>query len=117
MIDVKNLTLSFGGRDLLKAISFQLGDKDKICLAGPNGSGKTTLLKLLCGEMQADGGAIVRSKSVKIGYLRQHLGSDGGATVYEAALEAFGETLAHSRELNALHAALEIREPTEADIE
>ena len=56
MIDVQNLSLSFGDRQLLKEISFQLGDDEKICLAGPNGSGKTTLLRILCGEMRPDGG-------------------------------------------------------------
>ena len=116
MIDVRNLTLTFGDRYLFDGLSFQLGDKDKICLAGPNGSGKTTLLKVLCGEQQVDGGQIIRSASVKIGYLRQHLGEDGGATVYEAALQAFGEALAKAKELDALHTILGEREATEAEL-
>ncbi len=116
MIDVRNLVLSFGDRYLFNDLSFQLGDKDKICLAGPNGSGKTTLLRLLCGEMQADGGAIIRSNSVSIGYLRQHLGEDHGATVYEAAHQAFSDALEKSKELDALHIMLGVREATEAEL-
>ena len=116
MIDVRNLGLSFGDRYLFKELSFQLGDKEKICLAGPNGSGKTTLLKVLCGEQQTDAGQIIRSNSVKIGYLRQHLGEDQGATVYESALQAFGEALAFAKELDGLHAILGEREATEAEL-
>ncbi len=116
MIDVRNLSLSFGDRYLFKELSFQLGDKEKICLAGPNGSGKTTLLKVLCGEQQTDAGQIIRSNSVKIGYLRQHLGEDKGATVYEAALQAFSEALDFAKELDGLHAILGEREATEAEL-
>ena len=115
MIDVRNLTLTFGDRYLFKELSFQLGDKEKICLAGPNGSGKTTLLKILCGEQQIDGGQIIRSSSVKIGFLRQHLGEDGEHTVYTAALQAFSEALEYSKELDGLHAILGEREATEAE--
>ena len=97
MIDVRDLHLSFGDRPIFDGISFQLGDKEKICLAGPNGSGKTTLLRLLSGEMKGDGGEIIRSRSVKVGYLKQHLGEDGGATVYIAALQAFSEALAYAK--------------------
>ncbi|MDB5102644.1 MAG: transporter [Fibrobacteres bacterium] len=115
MIDVRNLTLTFGDRYLFKELSFQLGDKEKICLAGPNGSGKTTLLKILCGEQQVDGGQIIRSSSVKIGFLRQHLGEDGDHTVYTAALQAFSEALDFSKELDGLHAILGEREATESE--
>src|SRR5882672_964885 len=112
MIDVRNPTLTFGDRYLFKELSFQLGDKEKICLAGPNGSGKTTLLKVMCGEQQTDAGQIIRSSSVKIGYLRQHLGEDHGATVYESALQAFSEALGKAKELDALHMILSERATT-----
>ena len=116
MIDVRNLHLSFGDRPIFDGIGFQLGDKDKICLAGPNGSGKTTLLKLLAGEIRPDGGEIIRSRSVKVGYLRQHLGEDAGATVYEAALQAFSEALGYAKELDVLHAILGERTPTDGEL-
>src|SRR4051812_33494594 len=116
MIDVRNFTLTFGDRYLFKELSFQLGDKEKICLAGPNGSGKTTLLKGLCGKQQTDGGQIIRSSSVKIGYLRQHLGEDGDHTVYTAALQAFAEALDKAKELDGLHTILGEREATDAEL-
>ncbi len=117
MIDVRNLHLSFGDRPIFDGISFQLGDKEKICLAGPNGSGKTTLLKVLSGEMRGDGGEIIRSRSVKVGYLKQHLGESAGATVFEAALQAFSEGLNYAKELEGLHTILGERTPTDAELD
>jgi ABC transport system ATP-binding/permease protein len=71
MIDVRSLQLAFGARDLFKDLSFQLGDRDRLCLAGRNGTGKTTLLKVMAGEIQPDGGQIIRSSDVRIGFLRK----------------------------------------------
>ena len=52
MISVNNLTLSFGGFDLFKGISFQLNSDERVGLVGKNGAGKTTLLRLIAGELQ-----------------------------------------------------------------
>ena len=117
MIDVQKLDLSFGDRQLLDGISFQLGDTEKICLAGPNGCGKTTLLRILCGEMRPDAGTIIRSKTVKIGYLRQHLGDDKGLTVYQTALEAYEEALRSHDELEALRDRVGDNHATDAELD
>lgn len=50
MISVDNLTVSFGGQDLFKEISFLINPKDRIGLVGKNGAGKSTMLKVLVGE-------------------------------------------------------------------
>ena len=50
MISVDNLTVSFGGWDLFKDISFLINPKDRIGLVGKNGAGKSTMLKVLTGE-------------------------------------------------------------------
>lgn len=110
MIDVRELGLGFGARDLFKGLSFQLGDRDRLCLAGRNGTGKTTLLKVLCGEIQPDSGQVIRSSDVRIGFLRQHPENMVGATAYEAALHAFAPVLAQAQELEALHEAMGHRE-------
>ena len=51
MLNLTNITVSFGGRDLYKDISFQINPKDKIGIAGKNGAGKSTMLKLIVGEL------------------------------------------------------------------
>ena len=39
MLNLSNISVSFGGRDLYKNISFQINNKDKIGVVGKNGAG------------------------------------------------------------------------------
>jgi lipopolysaccharide transport system ATP-binding protein len=47
VIQLSDLTKSFGDRTLLDHVTWQIGDGDRVGLCGPNGAGKTTLLKIL----------------------------------------------------------------------
>ncbi|MEM7381721.1 MAG: ATP-binding cassette domain-containing protein, partial [Bacteroidota bacterium] len=47
MLNVHNLSVSFGGENLFKEISFRLKPGDRVGLIGKNGAGKSTLLNLL----------------------------------------------------------------------
>ena len=58
MISVDNLTVSFGGQDLFKEISFLINPKDRIGLVGKNGAGKSTLLRTIAGLEPIQGGTI-----------------------------------------------------------
>ena len=73
MIDIKNLTLSFGEKVIFKNLSLRIADNARIGLVGANGAGKTTLLRVLMNEAEFDGGAIERSKNLTSGYLPQDL--------------------------------------------
>ncbi len=61
------------GRLLLSDVSFRVGDGAKVALVGANGAGKTTLMRLVAGDLEPDGGSIVRSGSV--GVMRQFIGN------------------------------------------
>ena len=50
VLQVDNLTISYGNRILVRDISFELAPGEVVLLAGPNGTGKTTLLKILAEE-------------------------------------------------------------------
>jgi ABC-type glutathione transport system ATPase component len=63
---------SFKGSDVLKDINWEVKKGERVGLVGWNGAGKTTQLKLITGEMEPDGGAIVRAKAnMKIAFLTQ----------------------------------------------
>ncbi|HET8940906.1 MAG TPA: ATP-binding cassette domain-containing protein [Rudaea sp.] len=57
---------------LLRNFSTTILRGDRVGVIGPNGSGKSTLLKLLLGELQPQGGEIVRGTSLQIAYFDQH---------------------------------------------
>ena len=89
MIQLSDLTKSFGDRTLLDHVTWQIGDGERVGLCGPNGAGKTTLLKMLAGLDEADSGAIIRPSTLTIGYLPQDGLSHSGRTVFEEASSAF----------------------------
>lgn len=59
MLEVKNLSKSFNGRQILKDISFTLKDGDILTIVGPSGAGKTTLLRIIAGLETKDSGQIL----------------------------------------------------------
>ncbi len=73
MLQIFNLSKSFGERVLLKDASFSLVEGDKLGLVGRNGTGKSTLFKMILGEESYDGGEIRTPRNYRIGYLSQHL--------------------------------------------
>ena len=89
MIQLSDLTKSFGDRTLLDHVTWQIGDGDRVGLCGPNGAGKTTLLKMLAGIDEPDSGGIVTPSDLTIGYLPQDGLTHSGRTVFEEASSAF----------------------------
>jgi branched-chain amino acid transport system ATP-binding protein len=59
LLDVRNMTMHFGGVHALSDVSFQVRDGEFLCLIGPNGAGKTTMLKAIVGAIAPQQGRIV----------------------------------------------------------
>ncbi len=55
MLEVKDLCCGYGGRDVVRGVSFGLAQGEKLCVLGPNGSGKTTLLRAVAGLLPRRG--------------------------------------------------------------
>ncbi len=89
MIQLSDLTKSFGDRILFDHVTWQIGDGERVGLCGPNGAGKTTLLKMLGGLEESDSGAVVKPAGLSIGYLPQDGLTHSGRTVFEEASSAF----------------------------
>ena len=81
---VNNLSASYGKREILTHLSFEVKDSQTIGILGANGSGKTTLLKAICGILPHTGtctleGELLEKKSPKklaklCGYIPQRSG-------------------------------------------
>ncbi len=86
LIRAEGISKSFGPKDVLKNVTINVDDNDRIGLVGPNGAGKTTLLKMLMGEVRPDSGDLsVRTN--KIVHLSQFPSFDDDTTVNEALLD------------------------------
>ena len=59
MLDVKNLSISFGGLKAVDDFSITIEKGQLYGLIGPNGAGKTTIFNLLTGAYKPDGGRIL----------------------------------------------------------
>ncbi|MFR0589552.1 ABC transporter ATP-binding protein [Bifidobacterium apri] len=59
MLDIKNLSVSYGAIDAVKGISLHVDDGEIVSLIGANGAGKTTTLHTITGLVQAKSGSIV----------------------------------------------------------
>jgi len=89
VIQLSDLSKSFGDRTLIDHVTWQISDGDRVGLCGPNGAGKTTLLKMLAGLDDPDSGAVVKPADLTIGYLPQDGLTHTGRTVFEEASSAF----------------------------
>jgi ATP-binding cassette, subfamily F, member 3 len=89
VIQLTELTKSFGDRTLFDRVTWQIGDGDRVGLCGPNGAGKTTLLKILADMDEPDSGAVAKPADLTIGYLPQDGLTHQGRTVFEEASSAF----------------------------
>ncbi|MEM9142691.1 MAG: ABC-F family ATP-binding cassette domain-containing protein [Bacteroidota bacterium] len=115
MLNVHNLSVSFGGTYLFQEVSFRLNGGDRVGLIGKNGAGKSTLLKLLNKEMPLDSGTIAMEKQVKIGFLKQDIDFEKGRTVTEEAYQAFAEIRALENRLEEINGQLAERTDYESE--
>lgn len=90
MINIGNLTLSFGGKVLFEDVTLFIDKKDKLGLVGRNGAGKSSLFKLILGDHSAEGDLSIQPGTT-IGHLKQELGTLKGRSIFEEAKTAFEE--------------------------
>ncbi|MBR2133753.1 MAG: ABC-F family ATP-binding cassette domain-containing protein [Eubacterium sp.] len=101
VLDVQNLTLSFGESSLFSNVSFDVKEGEKVGVVGVNGAGKTSLFKLITGEYIADNGACFISKNSDIGYMEQHTCSEN-RTIWEEIISVFKNLSDMEAELETL---------------
>ncbi len=108
MIDFQNVTKSFGGKDILRAVSFRVNPGERVGIVGPNGSGKSTLFNLITGVERADSGSIALPKDHRLGIMRQKISpADLPRTLLEFTADAIPELHDYTRELHEIERELE----------
>lgn len=89
ILEVNNLTKSFGSKTVLKEVSFSIGRGEIFGLLGPNGAGKTTMIRIILDILRQDSGTVKVlgkdfSEDVKerVGYLPEEGSLYRNSTVY-----------------------------------
>lgn len=74
VIDLKDVSYVLpNGRALFRDITWSIGPGERIGLVGVNGSGKSTLFNLLSAQLAPTGGIVKHGKTLRLGYLSQHV--------------------------------------------
>ena len=96
LISLSNISIAFGGLNILDDLSFQIERKQRVCLLGRNGSGKSTLMKIIKGSNPPDAGTVFKEQNIKISYFAQKIPQHLDGSVFNiiaGGLEIRGELL------------------------
>ena len=90
LLSLKDVSLAFGGPQVLDKVSLSIAKGLRAALTGRNGEGKSTLFKVIAGALEPDAGEIVRAPGLKVAYVSQGVEGDGvqsGGEIRRARLE------------------------------
>lgn len=107
ILNVQNLTMSFGERELFTNVSFEINEHDKVGFVGANGVGKTTVFKIITGETVQTGGEVIKSHNANIGYMEQHACKFPERSVYDELLSVFSDLTEMEHELESIADSIE----------
>src|ERR1700761_6898295 len=82
LIQLKDISLTFGGTPLLSGVELNVAPGERVCLIGRNGSGKSTLLRIAAGLVEADSGTRFVQPGATIRYLPQEPDFGAHATTF-----------------------------------
>ncbi|AZQ67187.1 ATP-binding cassette domain-containing protein [Silicimonas algicola] len=91
LLQLTDISLTFGGDPVFQGLSLTVQPGDRLALVGRNGSGKSTLLKVMAGLVEPDEGARVLSPGDGVGYMEQEPAMTGCETLMDFALRDLGE--------------------------
>ncbi|MPL96385.1 Energy-dependent translational throttle protein EttA [bioreactor metagenome] len=70
-VELNDISIGFGGKQLISHFDHMLLRDDRIGIIGKSGCGKSTLLKIICGKLMPDSGSVILGDTVKLGYYSQ----------------------------------------------
>ncbi len=107
IIQLKNVSLSYGERPIFNEITADFQPTQKIGIVGRNGAGKSTLLKVIAGKEQLDDGSISIDRNKRIAYMPQDVVLASNRPIFDEAFSVFQIFLDLESEAQAIEAKLE----------
>jgi len=108
MIQLTNISLSFGGQRVFDRLSWSIPPGERIGLIGKNGAGKSTLLRIINGDIKPNEGRVSVGTRTSVGYLEQDVQAlNTEASVLDETLTAFEDLRALEVEEEYLTTELE----------
>ncbi|HWA09076.1 MAG TPA: ATP-binding cassette domain-containing protein [Opitutaceae bacterium] len=83
LLNLLDVSLSFGGPPVLEKVNFQVDPGERVCLVGRNGAGKSTLMRVIVGELKPDTGDISRPAGAVYTRLTQEVPVDVRGSVHD----------------------------------
>ena len=84
MLELRGLTVSFGGLTAVDKLDFQVGEKEIVSLIGPNGAGKTTVINLITGVTRPSSGDILLAGESIVGLAPHKITQRGIARTFQS---------------------------------
>ncbi|MBE6051059.1 MAG: ABC-F family ATP-binding cassette domain-containing protein [Clostridium sp.] len=103
ILDIRDMTQSFGERIIFDNVSFKLEKGEHTSIVGANGQGKTTFMKLITKYILPEKGVIEWSSKVKVGYMDQNVALKDEESVREYLRSAFKELFDMEKKLEKLY--------------
>lgn len=103
ILNVSNVSHSFGGRQILENVSFRLLNGEHVGLIGANGEGKSTFLNIVTGKLTPEEGKVEWCNRITCGYLDQHTVLEKGKTIKNILEDAFAHLFDLEQEMMELY--------------
>ena len=103
LLEITNLSHSFGDKILFKNTEMIINKGEHIGLVGQNGTGKSTLIKICTDQIIPDEGQMIWQPEISIGYLDQYARIDQDMTMRVFLKQAFKALYEMEIEMNELY--------------
>ncbi|MGN9863825.1 ABC-F family ATP-binding cassette domain-containing protein [Bacillus swezeyi] len=111
ILQVNQLSKSFGADSILTNIKLEVRSRDRIAIVGRNGAGKSTFLKIIAGRLSYEEGEIIKPKDLTMGYLDQHSGLDSKLTIKDELLSVFDFLKKMEKEMRSIEEQMAHADP------
>ncbi len=106
LLSCQNLGKTYGEERIVRNVSFQVNENEKIAMIGANGAGKSTILKMIANKIEPDEGQVSIGKNVTIGYLAQYQGEEMEGTIYDIVLSSKADIIAMEQKIQQMEEAM-----------